>query len=362
MTRVCPWNCHFCCVNAFHASKDKKSKIHIKAKGYKDCFSIPRDSRKNTIYELASKRLQERKLELTFKDKLKVIENLKGITPIIDFSGGDPLLIKENIKVIKKAADLFGKKRISITATGVGFANSNINEFSDSIGEVEFTYDNITDKDNTHKQKGYNKINLLQAKKLTNKNFRVKALVPLSTTNTEPEIIKNIYLNLHKIQVDQILLMRIFPVGRGMLHSLDLLKKQEYLKAIKRYFKLEKKFGKPKIVLQCALKGLYFKKLKYNPCNLLSSSLGITSNGLLLLSPWAYNAEGKPMTKDFIIGDLTKENIVDIYRKKRVKKMLKKVNNNFGHCKMFAYLNSKEKDINQLFSKNDPFYKKKQEV
>lgn len=53
----------------------------------------------------------------------------------IDVSGGEPLLFRENVGIIKKLSRRFGRDNISITATGRGLALVNKDTLKDIIGE-----------------------------------------------------------------------------------------------------------------------------------------------------------------------------------------------------------------------------------
>ncbi len=137
-------------------------------------------------------------------------------------------------------------------------------------------------------------MNLEQIKKIAKKGIKTVAQTPLNKLNIDREIIKSIYKNLTEARVDELLLMKFFPVGRGT-QRMDLsLNKEECQTAIKLYKSLEK-LNTPKIKIQTALRE------DSNGKN--SSHLNITSQGLLLSDPWAYDSNGKPID-DFILGDL----------------------------------------------------------
>ena len=97
INRSCAYNCKICCVDAYHVySKNNQVKVNIK--GLTKKLSFKRDKSVN-LFDDANNHLQKRGLELTLKDKLKILGNL-DIPVKIDFSGGDPLLLSENLRAI----------------------------------------------------------------------------------------------------------------------------------------------------------------------------------------------------------------------------------------------------------------------
>jgi len=352
LDKICCWHCSFCCVDAYYVY-ERKNKILIKSNGFNATIAAP--SKKHNIYEEANKVLIKNGLALSLKEKLKILDNLKTVNPRIAFSGGDFLLIKENIKVVKKACKLFGKKNLSITTTGEGMKNGQVNKYLKYVGSLEFTYDNVNDDDVNHNQNGYNRSNLDEFIKSCKGKIETQALIPISKTNKKKSTIKKIYATLNSAGIDNIYLMRTFPVGRGCLSKESCLSRKEYINVIDEYRELEKKMLKPKVNIMCALKNL-FPGLNENPCGFLKNSSDITSNGLLIADAFAYNQYGKALHQDLVLGDLKKDKILNIYSQERVKKIISRADENFGHCKIFAYLSNKKMGIEGFFSKSDPLY------
>lgn len=354
LDKICGWNCSFCCVDAYFVQR-KGDSIHIDANGLN--LSFPQSKSGGSIYEQAANFLKEKKLALSLDKKLQVLENLKGISPKIDFSGGDMLLVSENLLVVKRAAELFGKDNVSITATGMGMKVGDISKYIPYIGELEFTYDNA-DSDYDYRQKGYNSSNLDFISSLAAAEIKTKAQIPLTGLNSDPENIRKIYENLQKAGVNSILLMRTFPVGRGATNYSEQMNAEDYIKLINEFRQLEKQLKGPKIKLQCALKYLFPDELETNPCSFLSSSVGITDQGELIASPWAYDQNGQVIDPGFIIGDLTKDKFTDLMAQPNVQEIAARLDENYGHCKMFAYLLN-EPAFCSIFLNSDPLYTKK---
>lgn len=265
------------------------------------------------------------------------------------------MLLPENLEVIKRASELFGRGNIGITTTGVGMERGQVADYLDYISEVEFTYDQTDEYD--YRQTGYNSSNLAAAMKLQSEGVKTRALIPLTQSNSTPEAIRKIYIALHSAGVDSILLMRVFPVGRGASSSPQPLGKEEYLRLIQEYQALEGIYGAPRVKLQCALKYLFPANLSDNPCGFLSSSLGISDRGQLIASAWAYDQNGQIISPEFVIGDLKVSKIGDLISQERIQSLISRKDENFGHCKIFAYLNeSRKQGVDRLFAKADPLY------
>ncbi len=275
ITQACPWNCSFCCINAYYLQLSSES------------------------LESELEKIKKKKIELSLEDKLRIVDNLDMQNFDIDVSGGEPLLFNENVGIIERLSKKFGKDSISITTTGKGLALVDKNTLKDIVGEVGFTYD-FPYEPNTLRPKGYNSSNLEQIEKVVRAGIMTIAQIPLTTLNTDEEIIEGIYRNLTNTRVNRLHLMRFFPVGRGA-HRLDLsLTNKEYQTAIKVYKGLEQSKG-PKIYVQTALRNSGKN----------SSHLNITSKGLLLSDPWAYDHHGEPL-EESILGDLRYQKFSEI--------------------------------------------------
>ena len=276
ITQACPWNCSFCCINAYYLPFSSES------------------------LETELEKIKRKKIELSLEDKLKIVDNLDMNSLDIDISGGEPLLFRENIGVIERLSKKFGRENISITTTGRGLALVDKNVLKNIIGEVGFTYD-FPHEPNPLRPKGYNSSNLEQIKQIVEiGGLRTMAQIPLTKLNVNESIIRGIYRNLTEARVESLHLMKFFPVGRGA-HRLDLsLTDQEYQTAIKIYRKLESSGG-PRVYVQTALRD----------SDKNSSHLNITFRGLLLSDPWAYDHHGEPL-EEFILGDLKYQKFSEI--------------------------------------------------
>jgi MoaA/NifB/PqqE/SkfB family radical SAM enzyme len=369
ITLICPWDCEFCCTDAAHVSttagsivlrENSLSKSKTVSRDLSSFFKTKYPGVHYSKYDLALIDRQLRGLEPTFEEKMEVLSNLKGLNLKIDFAGGEPLACHENILIIKAASEIFGKKSISVTSTGVISKAHSILDISDFIGEYEFTYDEPHVTLNQCRPKGYNNSNLRIATKFSEHGVRTKAQLPIHRGNISKLAAELIYSSLCSSKITELLLMRTFPVGRGIPYLEDNeITKSELIQAIRNYSQLETP-NKTNIRLQCALKTLTKSEhFITNPCDLMQSSYGINFQGDLLISAWANNVNGLPLSDDFVLGNLCKSSFQEISKTEKFQRYKKRLNENFGHCKIFAYTNSKNKNEDSLFSKSDPLIIKK---
>lgn len=309
ITKICGWDCEFCCVDAYHVSKNK-GEICIKSKGLTMTNRVPSDGGSNgKQYEIARDFLVSKKMEIGLIDKLRILDNI-NLNAEIDFSGGDPLLLTENLFVIEKASQKFGKENISLTATGIGFSLIDVDVIASLVGGVDFTYDFPKSVNVPFRPNGYNHSNLSKVMKLAGKGVSVTAQIPLSEKNISEEIIEKIFHDLHSAGVRKILLMRIFPVGRGSDMKLNYPSIDDYLTAIEKYKSLQSKYGFPLVNVQTGLKKTI--ELGNTSHEIYDSShLNITQLGILSKSPWAFDKYGEPIP-EFVIGDMKHNSLSDL--------------------------------------------------
>jgi MoaA/NifB/PqqE/SkfB family radical SAM enzyme len=369
ITLVCPWDCEFCCTDAAHVSSTAGS-IRLRENNLSTSKTVSRDLSSLfkakypgvhcSKYDIALIDRQLRGLEPTFEEKMEILSNLEGLNLKIDFAGGEPLACHENILVIKAASEMFGKNSISVTSTGIISKAHSILEISGFIGEYEFTYDEPKVALVQCRPKGYNNSNLRIAAKFSELGVRTKAQLPIHRGNTNKLAAESIYNSLCSSKITELLLMRTFPVGRGMPYLEDNeITKSELTQAIVNYSRLETP-NKTNIRLQCALKSLAETEHPLtNPCDLMQSSYGINFQGDLLISAWANNINGLPLSDDFVLGSLCKSSFKEISKTEKFQRYKKRLNENFGHCKIFSYANSKNKNEDSLFGKSDPLFLKK---
>lgn len=297
ITKACPWPCSFCCVGASYTNPERES------------------------YSRGLSNLREKGLELSLEMKLRILENLDSGSLEFDLSGGDPLLISENLEVLEAIAKKFGRDNNSVTTTGYCLTRIDQDRLTSAISLLEFTYDYPYENDPL-RPVGYNLGNLRAVAEMNTENIETTAQTPLTTLNVSPQVIRDIYSNLMDARIDNLLLMEYSSSGRGSSQEHLRLNKEEYNEALRMYKDLERKYKiGPRINLQAPF--LPFGRALFR-------SLNITSAGLLLSNPWAYDKSGKPL--DYaILGDLKTQKLSEICGKTIVARFIKQLRaNNFN--------------------------------
>lgn len=362
ITLICPWDCDVCCVDAVHVAK-RNGRIQIRSSSLTTTDTLAPLPGSGTIYDQAMKLRQSTGLELSFDQKIQVLGNLEGFVPKIDFSGGDPLAASENLEVMKRASSKFGREQVTLTATGAGLARCDPAEIAPLIGELNFTYDSPHHGGNANRPVGYAAGNLRKAAQFVKYGVSTRGECPLSTYNSGDDELRRLYVNLHDAGVRKLLLMRLFPVGRGVFQSADIPTPEQYRRAIAVLRDMEAKYGSPTLKLQCALKFFDNSHQQENPCDLVRESFGLMSNGTLLASPWAVNAKGHPLDESWVLGNLAENSLENILNSPKSREYARRLDQNFGHCKIFSFLYSKRKRaLDRVFDKTDPLYSSQSEA
>ena len=356
ITLVCPLDCAVCCVDAVHVAR-RAGQIHLRSRTLTEAEQVPYQAGKGTPFDQAMALRQQQGLELDLAGKLRVLEHLAGCMPRIDFSGGDPLAAAENLQVLRIAAQRFGRQQITLTATGAGLARCDPEEIAPGISELNFTYDSHGQEGSPNRPAGYAHGNLKKATRFALAGVRTRAECPLSAQNISDESLHRLYMNLHDAGIAKFLIMRLFPVGRGTLRASEIPTPNQYRRAIQLLRELEAQFGYPQVKLQCALRFFDSQAMRENPCDLLRESLGIMADGTLLTSAWAVGSSGKPLHDAWVLGNLALTPLSELLNSEKAQDYERRLDDNFGHCKIFAFLHSKrENPMDRMFDEADPLY------
>ncbi|MFJ2398668.1 radical SAM/SPASM domain-containing protein [Streptomyces sp. NPDC087843] len=357
LTLVCPWDCPMCSVDAVHVRRHRgHTEVRSRALTVVDRLSGERET--DGIYVQAARWRQSRGLELNRADKMRVLDHLTGYDPKIDFSGGDPMVLPENVEVLAEASSRFGRHNITLTATGAGLINWQVSELAPLIGELNFTFDSDGPGDPRFRPTRYAGGNLRHAARFAEAGVKVRAECPLTIANCAPDALERMYLALADQGVGTLLLMRLFPVGRGATRDDMVPTRRQYLDAIDTLRRLEAAHGTPRVRLQCALRHLEGSRDGVNPCDLLRESFGLLADGTLLASPWALDSQGAPLHDSWVLGSLAREPLGEILSSERPTAYRGRLDENFGQCKVFAYLHSElEGPAERMFDRADPLYR-----
>lgn len=354
-TRVCGFNCPECCVAAIWATNNKLWSADLKSHQP----LVKRDGENR--FAAAQRQLQARGEELDFAQKLKVIEHLGDFKVRVDVSGGDALIVPDGKPLLEAYANKLGRDNVTLTITGMKIPE-NLEEVAACIGEFNFTFNAASPDDAEVRSKGYADLNLRLARKIKATGVSVRAEFPLARSALDLDHIERIYTRLAEEKIDKLLLMRQFPVGRGKLEPEHVPTREEYISAIMKFRELEQTLKGPAIKLQCALRhievqeGLAKAPLE-NPCDLGVESFGLMADGTLLASPWAMNEHGKALNDFWKLGNLAENSLEELLSTDKAQAFMKRSNENFGQCKIFAALNSKRKRVeDRAFDMSDPLY------
>lgn len=360
ITLVCPWDCEICCVDAVHVVK-KRQTIQLRSRGLTRLDEITHDPSKGSLFDQAMAQRQQEGLELCFEQKLQVLQHLAGFRAKIDFSGGDPMAATENYKIMQIASQRFGRDQITLTATGAGLARYVVEDIAPFIGELNFTYDSPAPDGYQCRPTGYADGNLRKAAKFAQAGVKTRGECPLTIYNAKDETLRQIYLNLHEAGIDKMLLMRLFPSGRGVYRPENSPTPAMYRHAIEMLREMEERYKYPQLKLQCALKFFDSNDLVENPCDLLRESFGLMANGTLLTSPWAIGGQGQPIDDAWILGNLAQIPLKELLETEKAQEYERRLNENFGNCKIFSFLHSKrERAMDRIFDQTDPLMNQKQ--
>lgn len=355
-TLICPYDCAICCVDAVHVQKTGQKAI-VRSEGLQRIEELRLRSGAS-IYDQVAESRQQAGLELTLEEKIGVLDNLEGFEPKIDFSGGDPLCISETIDVMREASRRFGRDRITLTATGAGLQRHSVEMVAPLISELNFTFDGQPDDGDPNRPSEYAAGNLRRARVYAEAGVSTRAELPLTLQNCDEQQLRRIYRHLCEAGIDKLLAMRLFPVGRGANRSQQVPSPDQYGNALKVLRGLEREFQTPALRIQCALGGLGAAAGGPNPCDALTESFGLMSDGTLLGSPWAVGATGKPLDASWVLGNLANEPLEDLLSSARFKQLYARAGENAPHCKIFAWLHGDERidGAGRMFARADPIY------
>lgn len=357
ITYLCPHGCSICCVDSV-AAKEVGKNIEIYTNALKTKAILERDAR--PLYVQASNYLHSIGMELSFEEKLRLLDNLDVPNLEMQISGGDALILNENIEFLKIASQKIGRENLSLVTTSKGIRKEDIPEISSYISQYNCAYDNpYPDKKLDYRSEGYVSENLIIAKEFMKNGVIVQAECTLTKNNLNPKGLRDLYLSLHDKGIENLLLMRIVPfVGRNQ-NQTNIPSDVEYKIGINILRELEKKYTYPKVDLICSLKHLYPEELKQNPCKMSEGVMGLTPSGKLLLSPYAFGAGNKPLDKEFEIGSLVNNKLSKLLDSPIRQQVLRRNDESIGHCKIQSYLYSKKTDfMDKILDNTDPLYNK----
>jgi MoaA/NifB/PqqE/SkfB family radical SAM enzyme len=357
-TYVCTQPCADCCVSAVHVVSENGN---ARLRDFVGIDTAVPMAKGETRYQAAQKHLQAIGRELSYSDKLRVLEHLAGFSCRIDLSGGDALVTPEGLALLEAVSARVGRDNLTLTITGAGLKPVLVDRVAPLIGEFNFTFNAATPGDAHTRPAGYADINLQLARRFRAAGVRVRAECPLTSGNCDPEHLRRLYLALTDAGVEMLLLMRQFNVGRGSLKPDVIPTREDYVAAIRAMREAERTSAGPRLKLQCALRHLENPggqaRGEPNPCDLGTRSYGLMPNGVLLASPWAYNKMGGPLNQAWVLGNLARTPLREILLTPKAQSIIRRAGENYGHCKIHAALASTQPEaLERMFDRSDPLY------
>ena len=77
-------------------------------------------------------------------------------------------------------------------------------------------------------------------------------------------------------------------------------------------------------------------------------------DGTLLFSPWAIGSDGHPIDEAWVVGNLATTPMEALLATPKAAQLRARLNENFGQCKIFAYMHNKKADpINRMVDRTD---------
>lgn len=333
--------------------------IELRDEGLSKVTELPAQAKQDS-FATAHRSLVDKGVELDLDAKLAIVRELAAYPTRLDISGGDPLSLTENWEVLREASRRLGQSNLTLTSTGPGVERSRISELAELVSEVNVTYAPTVPEDTAGRPLSYDDSNLNLASQMVESGLRVRVEVPLTRSMCTTQNLRNIFEAIQATQAQTLLLMRLFPVGRGSDLAAEAPTREQYASAISLLRNLGKAKNSPDIKLQCALRHLEPTANTSNPCDLGTRSFGLTPHGDLLLSPWALGFGGRAISQDWIVGNIPKDGLQALLESEVVTRVKERADVNFGHCKIFSAMSSSStKFIDRISSYSDPLYSSK---
>lgn len=288
--------------------------------------------------------------KISLVQKKKIIDAMSELdVDNIDFAVGSGADIEELKKIIQYTRDKYPRLKIKLTATADILSQIEMKFFKMCRIEIDITYDHPIDIDDSSSVRpiSYSKENINYAKLLVQEQIPVHAHVVIHEQNINIEHLQSITDKLIEVGIDEILYLRLMPVGKLKLESYpnSLIDSNSYEGLLSIVNRTQN------AVLHCALQGL---NNSLCPCQLGCMKLGISSNGDVFTCPWAEHLNVVNKHNPFFVGNIISSNYMFINmlsKSESFSKTMSYYRDNQPHCKIFAYLNG-----GNPYENKDPLY------
>lgn len=274
ITRNCPWNCSFCCVNAIY-KKDQDVGENIN--------------------------------EMSLEEKKKFISSLVPGEYKIDFSGGEIFSNPQNIDIIKEASLKLGKENIGISTSGAFLNEEIISDLSNYISDVEFTMDVPPNVTYLYRPNFYHETADYAIKLFKKYHVKVGIQTVLTKENTSLSNLNELNEYIKKNKIDTWSLLKFFPSGRGKAFNHIAISDLDLETVIENIITLSKEENYD-LDIQYVLP----KTTKDKLCRAVKKSIGILPTGEVISCFWALNENMTPIDSLYSLGNLNKQTIQEI--------------------------------------------------
>lgn len=300
LTKLCVWNCPFCCVDAKYVGFNARNILE-------QC---------------------EKASELALIEKKQIIDMLSHGEYSIDFSGGELLINPENVELIKYASQKLGKDNIGISVSGAFIDEKMAQMLSETVNEVEISLDYIPFSPYKYRPIGYHEYVSEAVKNLKKYNVPVGIQTVLLHENMERNTLKELFCWIEENKIDSWSLLRFFKSGRGENIKIDEPTHKEYAEVVEYIKNLTAK-SNVDIHFQYLLPNHEGYTLK---CRAVRKSIGILPDGRVTGCFWALGKDMSLKDERFLLGKLPEETIEQILESKNAKFWL----NECDQCQFFS--------------------------
>ena len=240
-------------------------------------------------------------------NKHKILESILSIgknNVCIDFGGGDPLINKDDINLIKKTAEIIGKENISISTTGLSLEKLTDDEILELAKNYDLTYDfPIKYNDLDKRDKRYNYKNFEQGKRINKLGLNLNIFIPLQSM--EEYLLNELVKDLIELNPKTISIIRLMPVGFLDYNDLIVFDEEKAFNTLK--LKLLDNNYKGTIKATCSLRTVLKEE---KGCNMLNEKYGIDHLGNLYSCIWG--ADLLDNDNPFLLGNLLEKDMFEL--------------------------------------------------
>jgi MoaA/NifB/PqqE/SkfB family radical SAM enzyme len=240
--------------------------------------------------------------ELSFSEKLKVVQELRNVDCRVDLSGGEIMFDRDShLPLISELSKALGKDRVGISCSGA-FINDRVADvLAEYVSDVEMTMDASPNVDFPNRPELYHTTAGKASDLLVSKGVKVGIQTVLTRTHLEnPDILSELYIWLREHKVSEWSLRRYFPTGRGSnFPQLELSESEN--RNLVNYAKILCGISEePKLDIHYLLPGTE----KDTSCRCVKKSIGILPNGDVTACFWGLSNASAINNNHYFLGNI----------------------------------------------------------